>query len=308
MTVNKRYISRSTVLTVFIFILCFVFLSEAFSRYLWPYNSSLRRISQGSSNPKILFELKPGTSVVFAGQYIRIPKTTISISSLGTRDHEYPVHKPQGVYRIIILGDSVAFGWGVQMEQTFPKRLESLLASDGKYEVMNFAVPGYNTVQEVETLKSKCLAYSPDLVIFHVRSNDYFPLFDYLYPLPVLKHLPAVLYKSHLFNAVVTRLVMHADKRMSLELGRGLPEAGESIKELKTIMAENNIKVLFYPDIDWIRAILAKEGLGQNIVSSQIIDSRPGYTIEDGHPTAATHRLMAQEIYRYLKEKGFLKQ
>ena len=37
---------------------------------------------------------------------------------------------------------------------------------------MNAAVPGYNTVNEVETLKTRLLAYDPDVVIVDYVSND----------------------------------------------------------------------------------------------------------------------------------------
>ena len=39
-------------------------------------------------------------------------------------------------------------------------------------EVLNFGVSGYNTQQEVETLREKGLRYSPDLVVLAVCVND----------------------------------------------------------------------------------------------------------------------------------------
>jgi hypothetical protein len=47
------------------------------------------------------------------------------------------------------------------------------LSSGKKYEVINFAVPGYNTAIEVEVFKQECLRYDPDLVIMHFNTNDY---------------------------------------------------------------------------------------------------------------------------------------
>jgi hypothetical protein len=73
------------------------------------------------------------------------------------------------------------FGWGVPLEDTGLKVLERLLnehalgqrASSTKYEVINFAVPGYNTAMEVEVFLQKCLKYDPDLAIMHFNTNDY---------------------------------------------------------------------------------------------------------------------------------------
>ena len=75
--------------------------------------------------------------------------------------------KPSGVYRIVVLGDSVAMGLHVDdSEAIFPRVLERLLAQRGlKAEVINLAVSGYNTQQEVEMLKAKGLQYHPDLVL-----------------------------------------------------------------------------------------------------------------------------------------------
>src|SRR4029077_8507006 len=42
-----------------------------------------------------------------------------------------------------------------------------------KFEVVNFAVPGYNTAMESETFVQKCLEYSPDLVLLNFNTNDY---------------------------------------------------------------------------------------------------------------------------------------
>jgi hypothetical protein len=44
---------------------------------------------------------------------------------------------------------------------------------DPRYEVLNFAAPGYNTALEVEVFLKKCLKYDPDLVIMHFNTNDY---------------------------------------------------------------------------------------------------------------------------------------
>jgi hypothetical protein len=42
-----------------------------------------------------------------------------------------------------------------------------------KFEVINFAVPGYNTAMEAETFVTRCLEYAPDLVLLNFNTNDY---------------------------------------------------------------------------------------------------------------------------------------
>lgn len=95
-------------------------------------------------------------------------------NSLGYRDREHSREKPPGTYRILVLGDSIAAGFGIERtEDAFPARLESLLREKGlRAEVLSFAVSGYNTRQEVATLEERGLAFHPDLVLVAYCLND----------------------------------------------------------------------------------------------------------------------------------------
>ena len=64
-----------------------------------------------------------------------------------------------------------------------------------KFEVINFAVPGYNTAMEAETFVARCLEYAPDLVLLNFNTNDY--------DVPNFMRRPgdlATLRKSYLFD------------------------------------------------------------------------------------------------------------
>ena len=95
-------------------------------------------------------------------------------NSLGFRDYEHAVGKSPGVYRILIIGDSITKGVGIpDPNMAFPMVLERELGQSGlRSEVLNFGVEGYNTQQEVETLRDKGLRYSPDLVVLAYCLND----------------------------------------------------------------------------------------------------------------------------------------
>ena len=85
--------------------------------------------------------------------------------------------KPDGTFRIAVLGDSVAFGYGVSAHENFPAVLRGLLADSQqqKIEVINAGVDGYNTRQEAELFRVKVRPFAPDLVILQVCFNDYLP-------------------------------------------------------------------------------------------------------------------------------------
>jgi hypothetical protein len=119
---------------------------------------------QLSHNPKIGYEPAP---LVYTGRELSFYDYLGASNSLGFRDREHAVVKPAGVYRIVVLGDSIAAGLHVERnEDVFPPILERLLVQDGlRAEVINLAVSGYNTQQEVEMLREKGLQYHPDLVV-----------------------------------------------------------------------------------------------------------------------------------------------
>jgi lysophospholipase L1-like esterase len=119
---------------------------------------------QLSKNPKIGYEPVP---LVYTGRELGFYDYLGASNSLGFRDREHAVAKPAGVYRIVVLGDSIAAGLHVERnEDVFPPILEGLLVQDGlRAEVINLAVSGYNTQQEVEMLREAGLQYHPDLVV-----------------------------------------------------------------------------------------------------------------------------------------------
>ncbi len=93
----------------------------------------------------------------------------IEINAAGQRDHiEHSLAKPPGTYRVVILGDSFAEAFQVPLEQSIAKQLEKELNSclgGQRAEVINFAVGGYGTQQEILTYRLQAKQYSPDMVI-----------------------------------------------------------------------------------------------------------------------------------------------
>ncbi len=98
---------------------------------------------------------------------------SVSINSLGLRGAEIS-DKTSDTFRILILGDSFAFGWGVEYDQTFGARLERELNSETrKVQVLNGAVPGYSLLDEQDWLERYGLQLQPDLVLIAVfLGND----------------------------------------------------------------------------------------------------------------------------------------
>ncbi len=104
-------------------------------------------------------------------------EVAINTNSAGMRGkREYPLEKPDGVRRILVLGDSFAFGYGVEDEEVVSARLESELnggvSVSGSYEVLNLAVSGFGQAEELVTWRARGRAYRPDVVLLFYFEND----------------------------------------------------------------------------------------------------------------------------------------
>lgn len=115
------------------------------------------------------YRLTPGRG------YEAIPHASAEINNLGMRGPDRTEAKPAGCYRVLVLGDSVAFGLGVGPDETFSTLLEQDLAKaypDRPIEVLNTGTSGYNTAQELSLLQERGLALEPDLVVLAYCPND----------------------------------------------------------------------------------------------------------------------------------------
>jgi lysophospholipase L1-like esterase len=93
--------------------------------------------------------------------------TDFRTNSLGLRGAE--PHTDARV-RVLALGDSCTWGWGVRDEETFPAVLGSLAGEDA--DVVNAGVPGYTSRQGLRYLRERGLALRPDVVFIGFGFND----------------------------------------------------------------------------------------------------------------------------------------
>jgi lysophospholipase L1-like esterase len=91
----------------------------------------------------------------------------------GLRDVTRPRETRVGLRRIVVLGDSVTYGHGVEGDEAYPFLLEaSLRASGHDVDVFNMGLPGWSTRQERLAYERIARRYKPDVVILAVCLND----------------------------------------------------------------------------------------------------------------------------------------
>ncbi|UCE07651.1 MAG: SGNH/GDSL hydrolase family protein [bacterium] len=93
----------------------------------------------------------------------------VIINSHGMRDSEYPVHRTEKK-RMLILGDSFGWGFGVKHQERFSEILENTHAD---WEIINASVSGYSTDQQFLFLKEAGMAFKPDVVLLLFHRNDF---------------------------------------------------------------------------------------------------------------------------------------
>jgi len=90
-----------------------------------------------------------------------------------TRDRVYAIPKPPGVFRILVLGDSIALGQQLRRSETFPERLELALDAPGRrVEIVNAGVNGYTPYNELHYFLEVGRDFEPDLVLAAFCMND----------------------------------------------------------------------------------------------------------------------------------------
>jgi len=106
-------------------------------------------------SPTYGWATRKGASVVVEGK-------RVSINDRGHRGRELAAERRGPAIRVVVLGDSIAFGLKVSDEETFAHLLD---ARDNGIEAANLSVPGYGPDQELLVLLGQGLAYQPDVVL-----------------------------------------------------------------------------------------------------------------------------------------------
>ncbi len=120
---------------------------------------------QNSTVPGLAVELRPGFETIYKGQRVRINSAGLRGAEFGERDRGKP--------RIAVVGDSFAFGSGVDLEGTLAAQVERAFSAAGRtVEVLNCGVPGYCALNVAAVVQHKALQFEPDVVLYVFFAND----------------------------------------------------------------------------------------------------------------------------------------
>jgi transposase len=105
-------------------------------------------------------------------------RVLVRINQHGVRERdELPLQKPPGERRIVCIGDSFTFGWGIPEEQNWVRLLEDALRQQGQdVRTINCGAAGTVCIDEyVVGLQRRFHQFGPDQVILTICLNDLIP-------------------------------------------------------------------------------------------------------------------------------------
>ncbi|NIM19688.1 MAG: hypothetical protein GTO51_04835 [Candidatus Latescibacteria bacterium] len=93
----------------------------------------------------------------------------VRINSRGLRDSEYPLDRTEEK-RMLVLGDSFGWGYGVEENEIFCEVIES---RHPDWEIINASVSGYGTDQQLLYFRDRGIRYMPDVVLLLFTETDF---------------------------------------------------------------------------------------------------------------------------------------
>ena len=137
------------------------------------HESVISELEKGRGERELCTLSSPIPDLIYTGKPGKCGK-----NSRGYRDRERSFDKSEGIFRVVVIGDSVASGHGVPIENSVASLLEEDLnqtaSGEGTVEVVNLSVTGYSTSQQLIVLEREAFRYKPDLIIWSYVLNDPF--------------------------------------------------------------------------------------------------------------------------------------
>lgn len=165
---DGRMLKRLSVLAVSL-ILALV-IGEVGLRLFWDRPSATLAIGvTGIHQPDDDLGWRPKPNFRTVHQLSRRHAVTVTTNRQGWRDRDHEFTAPAGRRRIVVLGDSFAFGWGVEDREHFPARLE---AHAPALDVVNLSAAGWHPEHYRRVLERDGLRYQPEIVIVALVQND----------------------------------------------------------------------------------------------------------------------------------------
>lgn len=266
----------------------------------------------------------------------------VRINNLGLRGADFPDPAAEGAYRIMMLGDSCAFGVLTEHGHNLPEQLEFMLERaypDRRFRIFNAGVTGYSSLQVRLSLEKYGPLFAPHLVLLYAGTNDVLPCMGFSDREIYEKHRGRLRFerlreRSKLFTSL--RGLLPAATR---EAALWLPEEGSGLPPLRVPLpeSEENFRAIFDFTRERLGADLAVvqppnfwpdnpitlvNDILRRLCEEKDVPCVDAYTAfreyPDGpslmarpdvdliHPGEKGYRLIAEMLFEAIRERGFV--
>ncbi len=284
------------------------------------YYSEMRRYEQDRvPDPVLSYRNPSSTTRRYQGVELRYNEAGLRDDPIGP--------KAEREFRVLVLGDSVALGWGVAQEQTFSAVLQRRLAAElGRpVRVINTGVCSYNTVMEVAWLHEHGFALAPDLVLLLYVPNDVLIKSAIWAPgaggNPDHPYLDFAMTK--LARSWLIRLLLHLESRRdarSVPVDPGDPGWQASMAALRELVADTRARGVEVAVFFWTLgaagdpAQAALLAAARSATAPVVVDETGSWFTDapprswmnsriDPHPNALAHARLAERMHVSLRER-----
>lgn len=236
----------------------------------------------------------------------------IETNEEGLRDEPFREKPPKDTYRILVIGDSYTFGWGVNKSNRYTELLENRLNNyhNRDYQIINAGIPGWGMKDYYTFLEERGTSYHPDMVIIGVVGNDFIPhskqteiqnesqnQIENTYE---TSNMGQIRYHELVVDVMLDKLDNYKKNRSKQESDFYVYSA-----KIEDITEEKNISTTFY-QLGRIgsrsRDILQSANIDFLEMPSSIRKNPDTYQFEeDSHYSKKAQPLLADKLYRYIK-------
>ena len=241
--------------------------------------------------------------------------------------------KRAGSFRIMVLGDSLTYGYGIAEEDTYPRVLEKLLSDAFRVEVLNLGVSPAQSADIYRILRRKLPDLRPELVVYGVCLNDFLPpgvdQYEsnraYPVPLPFKDHFIARTLTGKLLAKQYDALLMRWGLRVDFftdilkDFDGYQTRFARDVKAMNAFVQTHGLPPMVamvldqFPNTREPRYAIVQaaerhlRGAGIRVVPSEYIqrnDGRKDWKVSrwEGHPNEKANRAFAEEIAKVLVE------
>jgi hypothetical protein len=280
----------------------------------WPSIMDTQAARQTGDN--FIVELVPSTTISFQG-------AILSTNRWGMRDRDYEKIPAPGTYRIALFGPSFVMGSGVANGEVFEQLVEDRLNSEqageryARYEILNFAVPGYSAIQNMMAIEQKGLSFQPNAIFYvaHQREEEAVVLY-------LADRISAGADLPYTGLIDLARSAGAEAEATKSENERRLQPAGTEIlswtyqRIVEIARAHGILPVwIFMPTLEYpmqkdVTARLMRLAEDSGFIVIDLSDTYNNQDLDtlvvaywDKHPNAKAHELIAESLYQALIEK-----